>query len=122
MSQRQTLPFVEGFCTGLAAGLALLVLVLANTAHAAPSLTWRRALEVREVSIEVREVTRLELLALLDKHSPRESLSPPKTVGFSLLMRNQRTGAYRCEVYVIDAGDSQTLEHETRHCHGWVHP
>lgn len=116
------LPFLEGFCRGLAAGLVLLLIVLASSARAAPSLTWRHAIDVPAVSVELREVTRLELLELLRKHDRRESLVPSKTLGFSLLIRNAHTGAYRCELYVLQLEDIATIEHETRHCNGWVHP
>lgn len=99
----------------------LLFLILAAPAHAAPSLTWKLAHEVPAVTIELKVVTRNELFALLQKHDRRNQLAAPKTVGFSLLMRNT-AGAYRCEVYVLRSNDSETIAHETRHCHGWVHP
>ena len=115
------LPFVHGFCGGLAAGLVALAILFASATHAAPSLNWRRAVEVQEVAIEVRQVARLELLELLRKHDPRESLVPSKTVGFSLLKYAPSSGTYRCELYVLSLEDARTIEHETRHCHGWVH-
>ena len=102
--------------------LALAVAILANVrAHAAPSLVWKLAHDVPAVTIELKVVTLSELKSVLHKHDPRNQLAAPKTVGFSLLMRNT-AGAYRCEIYVLRANDSETIEHETRHCHGWVHP
>lgn len=106
--------------------LALTVAVLVNVrAHAAEQ--WTQVATVEEVAIRVSQVTEAELARLRAKHEPsdRSALGrvvPMHRYGFALLMRDRSTGAYRCEVYVIDAGDSQTLEHETRHCHGWVHP
>lgn len=103
-------------------GLAcLLFVLLAAPAHAGER--WTRSAVVSDVAVTVTVVT-LEELARL---SPRElggpaRLANPRPVhGFAKLYRNTETGAFRCDVFVPEHAPAETLEHELRHCHGWVH-
>jgi hypothetical protein len=108
-------------------GLACLLFVLlaTTTAHASE---WTRVAEVDAVAVTITEVTAAELRAIQAKHarpsSDRSALGrtvPMHRYGFAILHRNKDTGAYRCEVYIASL-DPETLEHELRHCDGWVHP
>lgn len=105
----------------------LVFLVLVAPAHAAYPLKWQRVAEVNEVAVTVKAVTVAELAALQLEHArgiDRSALGrtvPKHRDGFAILYRDTTTGAYRCEVFVRDESDAKTLEHELRHCHGWVH-
>jgi hypothetical protein len=102
--------------------LALAVAVLLNVrAHAAEH--WTRVAEVTDVAITVETVSTLRLARLqgaTDYHSMIDKGSREARHGYAVLSRNRVTGAYSCVIYVVRA-DASTLEHETRHCHGWVH-
>lgn len=109
-------------------GLACLVfMLLAAPAHAAYPLKWQRVAEVDAVAVAVKAVTAAELAALQLEHArgiDRSALGrtvPKHRDGFAILYRDTTTGAYRCEVFVRDPEDATTLEHELRHCNGWVH-
>lgn len=117
------LPFLDGFCRGLAAGLVVLVILLASTARAEE---WRRVALVESPAITVTVATEAELARLRAKHerADRSALGrvvPMHRYGFAILYRDTSSGAYRCTVFVRDAGDAATLEHELRHCEGWAH-
>lgn len=107
----------------------LVFMILAAPAHAEYPLKWRRVAVVESVAVTVKEVTEAELVELRAKHEPQSSRNrsaldrtvPQHRYGFTLLYRDTSSGAFRCEVFVHDAGDAKTLAHEMRHCHGWVH-
>jgi hypothetical protein len=107
-------------------GLAALLFVLL-TAPAHASEQWTRAAVVDAVAVTVTEVTEAELAQLRAKHERSHDRSalgrvvPMHRYGFAILHRNKYTGAFRCEVYIASL-DPETLEHELRHCNGWVHP
>lgn len=119
-----SMPFLDGFCRGLAAGLLVLALVLAGSAHAEQ---WQRAVIVDSPAITVTVATRGEIARLrashpMLKHSAAELAKVRWLYGFSILYRDKLTGAYRCDLYVSSLEDVATIEHETKHCNGWVHP
>lgn len=101
--------------------------LLAGSAHAGDGYQWSRVAKVESVSVSVAQVTELELAALRSKYEhsiDRSALGrvvPKHRYGFALLFRDKDTGAFRCEVYVSNTNDAETLEHELRHCNGWVH-
>ncbi len=106
----------------------LIVAVLAVAARCSAAEQWSRVAVVDEVAVSVSEVTETELKALRHKYEERVidrsalgRVIPQHRYGFALLLRDKETGAYRCEIYVKDSADAETLEHEQRHCHGWVH-
>lgn len=111
-----TLPLVTGFCRGLAIGLAVLVVALASSAHAE---TWRRAVAADDVAITVHVLTIEELKRKSGTRTNRDLHA--SAYGWSVLYRTP-AGELRCNVYVTADATEATLEHERRHCHGWVHP
>lgn len=109
------LPAVHGFCVGLAFALLVLLALIVNTARADDSPTgdrWRRVAEVTEVTINVH-VLSPTMLAYRFRGAELH--------GHAILLRNRETGAYTCNVYVTPEASPETLEHERRHCYGWVH-
>lgn len=119
------LPFVHGFCQGLAVALLVVLAIYANTAHAAERWNWRRVAVADEVAITVQVVSAVKLASLMhiaDAHAFIDKGGRMSRHGYAELRRNVVTGAYVCTVYVTAENSSaETLEHESRHCHGWVH-
>lgn len=114
------LPFVEGFCRGLALGLVALTL-LASSAHAE---TWRRVAEVPAVEITVSVLeSKNAMRAARHKfgRAPVDRVYRSELKGFSVLWQSKSDGVYRCTIYLSAADDVETLEHERRHCNGWTH-
>lgn len=102
------------------AALALAVALLANVrANAAEH--WRREVLAEDVAITVHVVSSEELLRMM--HTVRWDSRTIATnhKGHARLYRNRETGAWTCHVYVNVDATEETLEHERRHCHGWVH-
>lgn len=105
------------------------VYLLSHKAHAASDgYQWERKVTAEDVAVTVAVVSELELAALRAKYErqpiDRSALGrviPKHRYGFAMLYRDKTTGAFRCEVYLRDADDAATLEHELRHCHGWAH-
>lgn len=123
MNRRQPLSFVLAFCRGLVLALALLTLALtarANSYTGEP--TWRRVVVADEVTITTHVVS---LDELIEMQTPRQrdmrNVRMTHHRGLAKLYRNTATGEWTCHVYVTASASSSTLEHETRHCHGWVH-
>jgi hypothetical protein len=87
--------FVAGFLAGL--------FLFASIARAEPAIT-------------VFEVSSSKMRAVLKKHHYRDF----RAVGFTVLGKTA-SGQEVCYVYLLDAGDAETLEHELRHCQGWSH-
>ena len=119
-----TLTFVEGFCRGLAAGLLVLAICASSArAEEVPErLRWERAAVADDVAITVHVVGVDELRRLTGSNPfamPTARQSHRK--GLAKLYRNTASGAWTCHVYVLEDATEQTLEHELRHCHGWVH-
>jgi hypothetical protein len=108
----------------MVAVLALAIAILANV-RATAEERWRRVAVVEDVAVTVVEVSELKLASLqhmTDARSLIDKGARASRHGFSELRRNVSTGAYRCTVYVTAATNTpEVLEHETRHCHGWVH-
>lgn len=109
-----------------AAVLALSVALLANVrAYAEPPerLRWERVAIVEEVAITVHTVSVEELANLTHtKQWDMRNVRQTHRHGLAKLYRNRATGAWTCHVYVTRDVTEATLEHERRHCRGWVHP
>lgn len=106
----------------------LIVAALLVVARCSAAEQWSRVALADEVAVTVSQVTELELKALRHKYEERGidrsalgRVFPQHRYGFALLFRDKETRAFRCEVYVHDTADAVTLEHELKHCHGWVH-
>ena len=107
------LPFAEGFCYGLTVGLLVMLLIFTSVAHAETSLKWRRIAEPDAVAITVTVLTRKEMAAAVKSRDFARA--------YSQLMRNKTTGAWSCHIYVLADSSDETLNHEKRHCAGWIH-
>ena len=99
------------------------IILAALAAFDAPAQTdryrWRHAYEIDDVAITVTVVesaTEMRRLRSRFGNVPVDNVLRTELKGFSVLYR--RDGQYLCTIYVADA---ETIEHETRHCHGWVH-
>jgi hypothetical protein len=69
-----------------------------------------------------------ESLTKLREAATARAVHPRDLRGFSILSRNQDTGAYVCDVFVVKLGGSQidddrtvTFGHEVLHCFGLSH-
>lgn len=84
-----------------------------------PSLVWRKEHDVGDVKIEEpRQVNPGELRGLVRKYA---GVADPRSgEGLAVLFKGPQ--GYRCEIYALDVNDKTTIDHETRHCLGWVHP
>lgn len=101
--------------------IVLLTLLVTSPAHA-DRFSWKRAYQIDDVAITVTIVesdAEMRRLRAEFGNVPVDNVIRTELLGFSVLYR--REGAYRCTIYLADAADSETLAHETRHCHGWVH-
>lgn len=122
------LPNLERVLRIAVAALALAVAILANVrAYAEPTeerLRWERVAVVESVAITVHVVGVDELARMQGKPWQNyRDLRKSHRHGFARLYRNAATGAYTCAVYVTrETNTPAALEHETRHCNGWVHP
>lgn len=99
--------------------IALFVLLSVALTTEAASFRWKRAVEVEDVEINLNVVSPSELQRVQRDYANvhRNDFS---TKGFSILYRNTETGGFRCEIFVTNAA-KEYVEHETRHCYGWVH-
>lgn len=98
---------------------ALLWLVWAPEAEAGERFEWERAVVVPSYSlaIEYHTVSRYELLAYVRKTDGR---AHRRTRGHATLYR-RADGTFRCEVRHLREASREVLEHERRHCRGWIH-
>ncbi len=101
----------------LALSSCALAVLVAVPAHAE---TWTRAAVAEEVEIIVRVLTVEELVRKMDATRELRNLRKEHHNGYAVL--GTKAGAWRCYVYVTANATDATLEHERRHCHGWVHP
>lgn len=122
---REPLSFVLAFCRLLTLALALVVLALTSTARAngyTGEPTWRRVVVADEVTITTHVVSINELVEMqTGRRVDVRNVRHTQHRGFAKLYRNTESGAWTCHVYVTANASADTLEHETRHCHGWVH-
>ena len=102
------------------AALSLVVVCLMAPANAAGREHWTRAVVVDEVAITVHIVSAKELARVMDAKWNLRDLALDDGKGHAKLYRNMETGAWSCHVY-LSKPDPQTLAHEARHCHGWIH-
>lgn len=97
----------------LAAAGAISLLIFCGSARANE---WTRAVEVDEPAVTIHTVDRATFTRTMREYGHKPRLG---SVGFSVLGKLE--GAWTCYVYVLDHRDRETIEHELRHCHGWVH-
>ncbi len=103
----------------LLAFLFLLTAARCSSAEELERVKWTRAVVADEVAVSVNVVTIQEINrktgVVADMHDLHESRH-----GFAVLYR-AHSGELKCNVFVTKDATDATLEHELRHCHGWVH-
>ena len=98
----------------------LLPLLLIGTAQASPYgvYDWKQVTDIpdSQLTIVVKEIAEPQMRVLVygAKQDPRQA-----PLGRSILSKTDNH--YICRVYVLDRDDKPTIEHELKHCHGWVH-
>jgi len=104
----------------IAIATLVLLMMIAGTAEA--QYDWRRVVDVPAVDIEIRKASAAEILAERRKHSgPNWHRDVGRDGGYAVLYRNKTTGGFRCVIWVKPPVTGTVLEHERRHCRGWVH-
>lgn len=83
-------------------------------------LHWYRVVDADNVHIHVNVVKEPTLKRMIEKYSNSPNWAR-HDLGFAVLFRNSTTGAYVCQIYVLNTHDKATLAHERFHCHGWQH-
>ena len=98
--------------------VVFILAVLALAGHCSAE-TWTRKVVADEVAITVHVLTIEELNR---KSSGLVTMGQTRAAkhGYAVLYR-AKDGTLKCNVYVTADMTEETLEHERRHCHGWVH-
>jgi hypothetical protein len=97
---------------------------LALSSGASASEPWKSATEVAEVTVRVRWVSEQELRRIARSVGKRAESAP---FAFSVLRKNVLTGAFSCDVYLVERPGrvndraTATLGHELAHCLGFSH-
>jgi hypothetical protein len=80
---------------------------------------WKRAARPTdvEISVEIRTPAEIDSVRESYGHSGRRNHDRH---AFTVLTRSRSTGAWRCRVYVSEE-TNKIMEHELRHCDGWIH-
>lgn len=113
---------VERFCLLLVAALAAYTYTTAARADGYTGHpTWRRIVVAEDVKIETHTVSLSELIAMQDQKRDVRNVRGTQHRGLAKLYQNTVTGDWTCHVYVPAAASRDTLTHEFKHCHGWVH-
>ncbi len=102
----------------------LLAIVITQPAVADRTYSWKRAHDISDVTITVKVASSdddMRRLRAQFGNVPVDNVIRTELKGFAVLWRSKDDGLYRCTIYVAKGDDTQTIEHETRHCHGWVH-
>jgi hypothetical protein len=98
----------------------LLPLLLIGTAQAGQYgvYDWKQVTDVpdSQLTVIVKEIAEPQMRVLVygAKQDPRQA-----PLGRSILSKTD--DHYICRVYVLDRDDKPTIEHELKHCHGWIH-
>jgi hypothetical protein len=100
---------------------AVLVAAVAGVAQA-DDYEWRRAVDVEYVEMTAAQVSTSYMRKMREKygHPNYPAAEAWRGAGLALLWKRE-DGVYVCNIYVLDIEDRRVLEHEIRHCHGWVH-
>lgn len=78
----------------------------------------------KDLTINITQVPISTLRAIQTKHgqlNDNRTLNQNNNRGFTILYRNKKTNKYRCEVFVLDKNDKETIKHELQHCAGQNH-
>lgn len=85
---------------------------------------WKTVADVAEVTLRIHWVTPGELRAAARSVGKRSDTTP---FAFSILRQDPRSGAFTCDVYLLDRPArvqdkaTATLGHEIAHCLGFSH-
>src|SRR5690606_21972003 len=105
----------------------LMLLLVCLSAHAGQDYKWVRQVQIDPSAVTINfNVVRPSELRIMMRKRTRTALNNRVLYqnykrGLAILDRSTELGTCRCEVYVVSLQDAQTIEHEIRHCHGWVH-
>lgn len=89
-----------------------------GASYHASAETWTRAAVVDNAEITVYVVTE-EQLRKLQRRRHISQMITPTPGGYAVL--GKIAGRDVCHIYVTSEATPETIEHEKRHCAGWIH-